>query len=149
MSMNVKKKGVTSDINITPYIDILLVLLIIFMVCVPMKKYDHPIRIPKPAQQVQQKPVKSDAIIVDMDVDHNIKLNNQPYTMADLESKLSQVFAPRSAKKDVFIRADSSIPYGQVFPLLDLVRRSGATDIALIQRHDGKNTTAEASQSAH
>lgn len=146
--MNVKKKGVTSDINITPYIDILLVLLIIFMVCVPMKKFDHPIRIPQPAAKVQQQDIKSDAIIVDMDVDHSVKLNNNPIALDKLESTLTQVFAPRAAKKNIFIRAEASIPYGEVFPLLDLVRRSGATDIALIQRHDGKNTTADASQGA-
>jgi biopolymer transport protein ExbD len=148
MSMSTGKKGVTSDINITPYIDILLVLLIIFMVTVPMKRFKHDIRIPQPATKVQQQNVKNDSIIVDMDLDRSLKLNNQPITLDKLETTLTPVFAPRAAKKNIFIRAEASIPYGEVFEIIDLVRHAGATDVALIQKHDAKNATADASQNA-
>jgi biopolymer transport protein ExbD len=139
------KHGVKSDINITPYIDILLVLLIIFMVVVPLKQYDHPVQVPQPAPKVQPPPqVKPDTIIVDMDLDRTIRLNTQPITMDKLESTLTQVFS-RRAVKNVFIRGDSSLPYGAVFPLLDLAKRSGATDIALLQKQDSKNASTGAS----
>ncbi len=78
MGMMVGKKGVKHDINITPYIDILLVLLIIFMVAAPLKQHDQEIRVPKPAPQNQPKDTKPDMIIVDVDADHTVKLNLQP-----------------------------------------------------------------------
>jgi biopolymer transport protein TolR len=62
MSMTVGKKKLQSDINITPYIDILLVLLIIFMMVAPLKQHDHPIRIPQTAKTAQPKDVKPDSI---------------------------------------------------------------------------------------
>jgi biopolymer transport protein ExbD len=145
MSMTVgKKKGYNSDINITPYIDILLVLLIIFMMVAPLKQHEHPVRVPQPAPTTQPKDVKPDSIIVDMDLDHTIRLNQQPVTLKELESKLTEVFR-RRAVKNLFIRGDSSLPYGDVFILLDIGKRSGATDIALLEQKN-KPLSADASR---
>jgi biopolymer transport protein ExbD len=133
MSMRVGKKGYQSDINITPYIDILLVLLIIFMTTAPMKKYDHPIRPPQPATELKERKTTADSIIVDMDANRSITLNMQPITLEKLGTTLTEIFSRRAAK-EVFIRGDSSIPYGDIFPLLDIARRSGANDIALLSK---------------
>jgi biopolymer transport protein ExbD len=133
MSMIVGKKGVKADINITPYIDILLVLLIIFMMVAPLKQHEHPVRVPQPAPATQPKDVKPDSIIVDIDLDHSVKLNNQPMTLQQLETTLAQVFS-RRAVKNLFIRGDYALAYGDVFVILDIAKRSGATDIALLER---------------
>jgi biopolymer transport protein ExbD len=133
MSMMVGKKGVVASINITPYIDILLVLLIIFMVAAPLKQHEHPVRVPKPAPVAQPKDVKPDSIIVDMDLDHTVKLNNQVMTLDKLETTLTEVFR-RRAVKNMFIRGDASLPYGDVFVLLDIAKRSGVGDIALLDK---------------
>ncbi|NWG75408.1 MAG: biopolymer transporter ExbD [Rubrivivax sp.] len=135
MAMVVGKKGLNANINITPYIDILLVLLIIFMVAAPLKQHEHPVRVPQPPPKVQPKDVKPDSIIVDMDLDHTVRLNNQPMTLKELETTLTEVFR-RRAVKNMFIRGDSSLPYGDVFVLLDIAKRSGVADIALLQKKD-------------
>jgi biopolymer transport protein ExbD len=145
MGMTVGKKGAyNSEINITPYIDILLVLLIIFMMVAPLKQHDHPVRVPQPAPVTQPKDIKPDAIIVDMDLDGNVKLNQQPITLDKLESTLTEVYRHR-AVKNLFIRGDSDLPYGKVFVLLDIAKRSGVVDIALLQQKN-LNTAANLPQ---
>lgn len=142
MSMKVGgKKGLNADINITPYIDILLVLLIIFMMVAPLRQHDHQVRVPQPAPLTQPKDVKPDSIIVDIDLDHSVKLNNQPMTLEQLETTLTQVFS-RRAVKNLFIRGDYSLAYGDVFVLLDIAKRSGASDIALLERRNAESALA-------
>ena len=141
MSMTLGNKKYKSDINITPYIDILLVLLIIFMTVTPLKQHEHPIRVPQPAPATQPKEVKPDSIIVDMTLDHSIKLNQKPITLPELETTLTEVFR-RRAVKNLFIRGDAALPYGDVFVLLDIAKRSGVGDIALLEMKD-KNAPPE------
>jgi biopolymer transport protein ExbD len=129
------KKGYQSEINITPYIDILLVLLIIFMTTAPMQRYDHPVRVPQPARADQPKKPKTDSLIVEMDLERKLKLNKEPITPEKLETTLTEYFS-RSAVKDVFIRGDASLPYGEIFPILDIARRSGANNIALLKMNE-------------
>jgi biopolymer transport protein ExbD len=127
------KKGVKHDINITPYIDILLVLLIIFMVAAPLKKHEEDIKVPKPAPQNMPKDVKNDTIIVDVEADHTIKLNSTPVTVDKLGSMLSEIFS-RRANKNMFIRGEATLPYGDVFKVLDIAKQSGVLDIALLDK---------------
>lgn len=133
--MNVGKKGYQSEINITPYIDILLVLLIIFMTTVPMQHLDHKVRVPQPPSAMNQKMPTAESVIVEMDLDHSVKLNKQPITLVELETTLTKILS-RTAVRDVFIRGDSSLPYGDVFVLLDIARRSGAENIALLKMNN-------------
>ena len=140
MSMAVGKKGVKSDINITPYIDILLVLLIIFMSTAPMKPKDHPIRVPQQATKLQ-KPDPQPTIIVEMEKDHTVKLNEEAKTYEELETELTQILSKREVR-NMFVRADQDLNYGDVFVLLDIAKQSGATDIALLVKKTKKDSSA-------
>jgi biopolymer transport protein ExbD len=138
MAMSLENKGYKSEINITPYIDILLVLLIIFMVATPMKKYNEQVRVPKPAA-VQPQTV--DPLVIEVDLNHDIRINQQPVTLADLERTLYAVFGGRT-DKNMYIRGDSGLNYGYVFQILDIAKRSGAGDIALLEKGSSTSTPA-------
>src|SRR6266511_2972041 len=107
MGMMVGKRGVKSDINITPYIDILLVLLIIFMVASPLKKHDEEVRVPQPPPPNQEK-VKRDVIVVEIGSDLSIRINQQPVTLDSLGEKLLEIYRSR-ANKNMFIRDRKSV----------------------------------------
>jgi biopolymer transport protein TolR len=133
---NLKKRGARSEINITPYIDILLVMLIIFMVTHPSQSYDIPIRVPQPPPPTQEK-AKPEYIIVDILKDNSIQINQTPVTLQELGNKLKQVFATRP-NRSMFIRAHPSRAFGTVFPVLDVAQQSGSRNIALIKSEENK-----------
>jgi biopolymer transport protein TolR len=133
---NQNRKGVRSDINITPYIDILLVLLIIFMVSAPIKSYDMPIRVPQPPPPTKEK-AKPDFIIVDVLKDRTLQLNQKAVTLDELNIQLKMAFAPRP-NRNMFIRAFAGLEYGAVFPVLDIAQQAGAHNIALLKAEEGK-----------
>jgi len=145
--MNVGRKGVKSDINITPYIDILLVLLIIFMCEAPMRPHEHKIRIP---QAVPTKPIDKpeEPIIVDIDLDKQVKLQDKLVTLNELESKLAGYFSGHK-NKGMFIRGHQALPYGEVFVLLDIAKKSGAVDIALLDKGYGDAPIGGPSKGSH
>ncbi|MGD0308903.1 MAG: biopolymer transporter ExbD [Acidobacteriota bacterium] len=142
MAMSLGTKDYKSDINITPYIDILLVLLIIFMVATPMKKWDQQVRVPKPSP-VQQ-PVKNESVVVELSLNHDITINTQPVTLADLPKTLSSIFSSR-VDKNMFIRGDAGLNYGYVFQILDIAKQSGVQNIALLDKKPSAGAPAQTS----
>jgi biopolymer transport protein ExbD len=142
MAMSLGTKDYKSDINITPYIDILLVLLIIFMVATPMKKWDQQVRVPKPSP-VQQ-PVKNESVVVELSLNHDITINTLPVTLADLPKTLSTIYSSR-IDKNMFIRGDAGLNYGYVFQILDIAKQSGVQDIALLDKKASAGAPAQTS----
>ena len=125
--------GPKSDINITPYIDILLVLLIIFMVIQPTTQYDLRARVPdKPPEDLPENVVvKSDAIVVAVDLDGGISINQDPVSLNQLGARLFDIYSAR-ANKNLFVQAHDELPFGTVIRVIDLAKGAGVGDIGLL-----------------
>ena len=134
MAMSVHPSGgPKSDINITPYIDILLVLLIIFMVIQPTSQYDLRARVPeKPPEDLPENVVvKSDAIVVTVSLDGEISINQDPVTLNQLGTRLFDIYSAR-ANKNLFVQAHDELPFGTVIRVIDLAKGAGVGDIGLM-----------------
>lgn len=126
-------KGQKSDINITPYIDILLVLLIIFMVIQPRSQYNLEARVPqKPPEDIPENViVKSDAIVVSIDGQGGLRINQDPINLSQLGARLFDIYSAR-ANKNMFIQGDPNLPFGDVVRIIDIAKGAGVGDIGLL-----------------
>jgi biopolymer transport protein TolR len=126
-------KGSMSNINITPYIDILLVLLIIFMVIQPTMQYDLRARVPEkmPEDIPQDVIIKSDAIVVTVASNGALSINQEPVTLDRLGARLFEIYSAR-ANKNMFIQADEDLPFGDVIRVIDIAKGAGVGDVGLM-----------------
>jgi len=126
------KGGPKSDINITPYIDILLVLLIIFMVITPVRQMDLDVKVPQPPPPDQTNlPVDPSVIVVSVGDAAQIAVNQEPVDISGLGPKLQEIYSAR-ANKNMFISASPKLPYGDVVKVIDIAKGAGVGDIGLI-----------------
>jgi biopolymer transport protein TolR len=134
MSMGVGGKGgPKSDINITPYIDILLVLLIIFMTITPVKQLDLDVKVPQSSEnQENEKPIIDPSIIVvSVGESMQIAVNQDSTDITSLGQKLQDIYAAR-ANKNMFVSASPKLPYGDVVKIIDIAKGAGVGDIGLL-----------------
>jgi len=126
-------KGQRSDINVTPYIDILLVLLIIFMVIQPTIQYNLEARVPdKPDEDMPKDVVvQTEAIVISVNPDGTVSINQEPVLMAQLGSRLFEIYSAR-ANKNMFVQADQSLPFGDVIRVIDIAKGAGVGDVGLM-----------------
>jgi len=126
------KKGPKSDINITPYIDILLVLLIIFMVITPVHQMDLDVKVPQENNQSDVKPVVDPSVIVvSVSESAQISINQDLTDISALGPKLQEIYSAR-ANKNMFVAASPKLPYGDVVKVIDIAKGAGVGDIGLI-----------------
>lgn len=123
------EKRFMSDINVTPLVDVMLVLLIIFMVTAPMMMEGVAVNLP----QTEAKSIKTqeDPLILSVNKDREIFLEQQKIKFEDLEKKVKIIFKYRRSK-EVLLRADRDVPYGYVIKVIASVKRAGIDKLGLV-----------------
>jgi len=132
MGMSVGGKGgAMSNINITPYIDILLVLLIIFMVITPIVQLDLEVKVPQTSTDTGPAAPDPNVIVVSIDDAARIAVNGLEQTLGQLGAELQRIYSARS-NKSMFISASPKLTYGDVVRVIDIAKGAGVGDIGLI-----------------
>ena len=151
MSLSVPERGgggrfgpALSDINVTPLVDVVLVLLIIFMVTAPMMSRGIDIRLPRTESGSD---TQEDRLIVSVDQDSTIYLNDRPVNLALLTEKLKSEM-DRTGTDFVFLRADQDVPYGRVMAVMDQIKKSGADKVGMVTRPETPAKTTAAAPPA-
>ena len=122
--------GIKSDINVTPLVDVMLVLLIIMMIVAPMLQKGVDVTLPK-AANTTDKPETQGQTVVGIQANKSIFLNSVPVRPTDLGSKVADLMETQS-EKIVLIKADEDVDYGTVMETMDNLRAAGIEDMGLI-----------------
>jgi biopolymer transport protein ExbD len=121
--------GESHEINVTPFIDVILVLLIIFMVAAPLSTVDLPVDLPTSTATPTKKPDKPTYVSIKADL--AVAVGESPVKRVELVRTLEAM--PEAAKdKPVFVRADRAVPYGEMMDVLEILRAGGYSRIKLV-----------------
>ena len=118
-----------ADINVTPLVDVMLVLLVIFMVTAPMMQQGVQVNLPK-ANTKAMTP-QDEAVVVSVDKNGKIFINKDEIPAADLRNRLTSMFASRE-KKEVFLKADAGVPYGEVVRTMADIKGAGIERLGMV-----------------
>jgi biopolymer transport protein ExbD len=119
----------THEINVTPFIDVMLVLLIIFMVAAPLATVDIPVDLPNASAQAAPRPDKP--IFLSLKADRSLALGDTPVTPDNLQAALDQASGADKTQR-VFVRGDKTVPYEAVMQTLDELRGADYLKVALV-----------------
>jgi biopolymer transport protein ExbD len=133
MDVGGAKGGVKADINVTPLVDVMLVLLIIMMLITPMLNQGVAMRLPEATNSVD-KPTTQDNTVIAISKDGSVYLNAKPISEAELATKISEALEIKK-EKSVFIKADEEAAYSAIMATMDQLRQAGVEDIGLITEH--------------
>jgi len=144
MGMQTNRGGdrtVLSEINVTPFVDVMLVLLVIFMLTTPILYQGVDVKLPK----TESKPIPSiereQKVVVTLNRDGEIFIEKNRYTLHQLRVEIRQLISARGRdieSENVFLRADSRVPYGTVVKVMSEIRNAGVTNLGLITEPEPK-----------
>jgi biopolymer transport protein ExbD/biopolymer transport protein TolR len=121
-----------SDINVTPLVDVMLVLLIIFMVITPILTKGLEGDIPKTSDQPLPQEFAEKQLVLSITAEGRYHLNRDEIGLSQLGGRLRQLFAQRGGGRIVFVNAGDTVPYGLVVQAMDICRGAGAEDVAIV-----------------
>jgi biopolymer transport protein TolR len=132
MSMNVGSSGgIKSEINVTPLVDVVLVLLIIFMVIQPMLQVGYEVETPPKVHTNQPLPQNNEQIIIRMDIEGKTFINKEEVPRIRFAERLKTAMTGRE-KKLAFFAADGELTYDKVVEFMDLCRNNGAEKLGIV-----------------
>ncbi len=134
------KKGVMVDINITPLIDVLLVLIIIFMVITPLtpKGLDTLVPQPNPNAEPSEELLRR-TVVVSIDATRRIQINIELVDLRTLGPRLEDIFKTRS-ERVMFVKGDPTLPFGEIAQIVDIAKGAGIDKIGLITKELGQQS---------
>ena len=118
-----------SEINVTPFVDVMLVLLIIFMVTAPMMVQGVNVQLPETT--AEPLPSETEHLVVTIDVENKVYINDYEVTIDYLEEKLAKILVNRR-DREVYLRADKSIPYGMVVLVMAEIKAAGVDRLGMV-----------------
>jgi biopolymer transport protein ExbD len=134
MNLGGAKGSVRAEINVTPLVDVVLVLLIIFMVMTPLMLKELGINVPKKEQAEVVQAVNQDQLVIAYRSNGTILLNNEPIAEAILGDKMRTLLAQRRDKV-VFFNVDDDANYGEAVHVMDIVRGAGAKTLGIMTKN--------------
>jgi len=122
-------RGIMAEINVTPLVDVMLVLLVIFMVTAPMMQQGVQVNLPK-ADTKAMSP-QEEAVVVSVDKSGKVFIDKDEIPASDLRNRLTTMFASRE-KKEVFLKADAGVPYGEVVRAMADIKGAGIERLGMV-----------------